>query len=395
MNLKKQLLDKAKWVAKDYMLDRELPRRYAKAAAATQVDPKKVLLVKEKLDTLPATFSILKPYLEQRYDMQVTFLGLGKEITSRMEYHRRCQHLVDEMASAAYVFLDDGSDVISCVDLRSETKVVQLWHACGAFKKWGMSTADKQFGNTAEKLRQHPFYGNLSLVPVSAPEVAWAYREAMMLEDTPDVVQPLGVSRTDAFFNHDFAQSSEEWLHAAYPQTQNRKVILYAPTFRGTTRNAQAPDQLDIAAMKQQLGDDFALVVRHHPLAKDVKPIPPELADFACLSSADDPIDALLTTADMLVTDYSSVIFEYALLQRPMLFFAYDLADYDDWRGFYYDFEEMTPGPIVADTEALIEHIKQATASFDPTEVTAFRDKFMSACDGHATERICEYVIGR
>ena len=397
MNLN-QLIDKAKWRVKDYALGYELPRRYAKACAATQVDPKKAIFINGKLESVPDAFAIIMPFLENRYGMDVRFIGLGQQQVGYKTYNDRCLALMDEMATAAYVFLEDASDVVSCVDLRSETKVVQLWHACGAFKKWGMSTAELKFGNTGNNIRRHPFYGNLSLVTVSSPEVEWAYREAMMLEDTPEIVRALGVSRTDVYFDEGFADASSEWLHSKFPLIGERKVILYAPTFRGATRTAQAPDALDIQALRDALGDTHALVIKHHPFVKPsaIPAIPEGCEDFAFLAGAEDPTDALLVTADVMVTDYSSVVFEYALLERPMAFFAYDLDDYNDWRGFYYDYDEMTPGPVVRDTAALACYIQKASApgGFDPTEVRAFKQKYMSACDGHATERICQAVVG-
>lgn len=70
-------------------------------------------------------------------------------------------------------FLNDASNVVSCLPLREGTTVVQLWHGCGAFKKWGMSTADLIFGGSRDEILRHPFYKNLSLVTVSSPEVVW------------------------------------------------------------------------------------------------------------------------------------------------------------------------------------------------------------------------------
>lgn len=389
-----RVVDNLKWRVKDFALGYELPRRYAKACAACKIDPKRALFVNGKLEMVPDAFSIIMPYLENHYGMDVRFAGLGQQVVGYGEYNRRCLELMDEMAGAALVFLEDASDVVSCVPLREETKVVQLWHACGAFKKWGMSTSELKFGNTAANIRRHPFYGNLSLVTVSSPEVEWAYREAMMLEDTPDVVRPLGVSRTDVYFDEGFAHASREWLQAAFPGIRGRKVVLYAPTFRGATRTAQAPDALDIAALRGELGDDYALLIKHHPFVKNPPAIPADCADFAFLAAPDDPVDALLVAADVLVTDYSSVVFEYSLLERPVAFFAYDLDDYNDWRGFYYDYDEMTPGPVLRDTKSLAHYIRQAGVSFDADEVRAFKQKFMSACDGHATERICREVAG-
>ena len=389
----RKLADDLKWLVKDYALGYELPRRYARAAARTKVDPRKALFVNGKLEEAPDAFGIIMPYLELA-GMDVRFVGLGQQVVGYREYNRRCLRFVEALAGAAYVFLEDASDVVSCVDLRPETKAVQLWHACGAFKKWGMSTAELKFGNTADNIRRHPFYGNLALVSVSSPEVEWAYREAMMLQDTPQVVRALGVSRTDAYFDAGFARASREWLHARFPGIGGRKVVAYVPTFRGPTRQAAAPDALDFGYMRRVLGERYALVVKHHPFVKEVPPIPGDCADFAYLADADDPTDALLVASDALVTDYSSVVFEYSLLARPMAFFAYDLDDYNDWRGFYYDYDDMTPGPVLRSTEELAAYLDGLAAGFDSAQVDAFRAKFMSACDGRATERICNEVMG-
>ena len=90
---------------------------------------------------------------------------------------------------------------------------------------------------------------------------------------------------------------------------------------------------------------------------------------------------------------YSSVVFEYSLTLRPMCFFAYDLEEYGDWRGFYYPYEEMTPGPVVRTTREVADYAKATAETFDDAEIRVFRDKFMSACDGHATERIVQAVM--
>jgi CDP-ribitol ribitolphosphotransferase len=77
-----------------------------------------------------------------------------------------------------------------------------------------------------------------------------------------------------------------------------------------------------------------------------------------------------------------------------MAFFAYDLDDYNDWRGFYYNYDELTPGPVCRSTEEIIDYIRSIGERFDPLEVAAFRERFMGSCDGHATERIEELVFG-
>ena len=376
-------------IAKDFLCGWLYPHAYRKVMGEP-VNPRKVMFVESKLGPMPDSFSLIWDRL-QKAGYQIEYRTLGAKSVGLPQYTKNSYRLVKDMADAKCVFLCDANDIVSSVPLRPDTKIIQLWHACGAFKKWGISTADKKFGATREGIQKHPYYGNLSLVTVSAPEVEWAYREAMMLEDTPDVVQPMGVSRTDVFFDDAFLADAQTAVHELVPGIGNRKIILYAPTFRGHVKSAKGPDWLDIAAMKEALGDEYALLIKHHPYVTNPPAIPDGCEDFAYLLSGA-RIDQLLATADVCITDYSSIIFEYSLFGRPMAFFSPDIADYDDWRGFYYDYDELTPGPVFERTDDLIAWIESLADGFDSTEIDAFRERFMSACDGHATDRILAYA---
>ena len=97
-----------------------------------------------------------------------------------------------------------------------------------------------------------------------------------------------------------------------------------------------------------------------------------------------------MCAADILVSDYSSLVFEYSILHRPMIFFAYDLEEYDNSRSYYYDYKTFVPGPIAKTDDEVISYILKGT---DMSKVKAFREKFMSACDGNSTKRIAEYTM--
>lgn len=380
-------------LAKDWALGFAFPRAYAKASKASPIDERKVLFIDVKSSTMPDAFSVMFPYVRDELGFDARFVGLGQHSgISWPAYYKRCLELVRDMATARCIFLCDACDVVSCVPMRAETKVAQLWHACGAFKKWGVSTAGKKFGGTRTEVERHPFYKNLDLVTVSSPEVAWAYREAMMLEDMPDVVQALGVSRTDVFFDEGFLERAHQMIAEAVPQIEGKKVVLYAPTFRGHASKAVGPDKLDIRMMRDTLAGNWVLLIKHHPYVKHPPDIPDDCHDFAFMVN-ELPIDQLLCVADACISDYSSLVFEYSLFNRPMVFFAYDLDDYDDWRGFYYDYDEMTPGPAVKTTEQLVEYLADVDNRFDASKVADFRIKFMSECDGMATRRICQTIL--
>ncbi len=378
-------------VLRGYTFDAQFPRIYNKAAQQP-VNPKKILFVEIKTKEMPDSFVQMWDYLSRQGDYELEYFSLEQLGTTYWAYYKRCKLLMEKMATARCIFLCDSSDVVSCPTIRPETFVCQLWHACGAFKKWGMSTADLLFGASAKRQTRHPFYRNLDLVTVSSPEVEWAYREAMALQDSPEVVQATGVSRTDIFFNQDYIEGAQAWIHDLVPASQDKKVILYAPTFRGAPSEAVAPDQLDLVAMAQALDSEYVLLIKHHPFIKKAPPIPDEAAYFAYAVN-DAPIDKLLTVSDICITDYSSVVFEFSLFERPQIFFAYDMDDYLDWRGFYYPYDEFVPGPIVKKAEEIIDYIQHVDERFDQEAMRAFKQKFMSACDGHATERIAEIAL--
>lgn len=379
--------------AKDVLLWFVLPTVYRRTAKCP-VAKGRVVFLENKESSLPESFTVMWAKLSERPNLNLEFISLGETRVRLRCYYRNCITAVKDIATAQYVFLNDASNVVSCLPLRPETKVVQLWHGCGAFKKWGMSTADLIFGGSRKEILRHPFYKNLSLVTVSSPEVAWAYEEAMVLQDEPGLVQPTGVSRTDVFFDDEYLAAGRSKIQQLVPTAAEKKIVVYAPTFRGRVAHAEGPNALDLAKMKASLGDSHLLLIKHHPFVKERPSIPADCADFAFDVSDQIGINELLCGADLVISDYSSLVFEYSLFERPMIFFAYDRDEYADWRGFYYDYETLAPGPICVTTEEVIEQICLAESEFDPVQIRDFRQKFMSACDGRATERIVQKVFG-
>lgn len=392
MALSRVLKNLVKRIVKDALLFVIYPHEYEKACKQPVVSGKTVF-VEVRETSLSDSFKLLHERLNSDYDIEVRVDYLHEYRVSYAQTVRNSIAMLRDIATAQYIFLNDASNVVSCVTLREESKVIQTWHACGAFKKWGMSTADLKFGGSRKQKLRHPFYENLSLVTTSSPEVNWAYIEAMHLERMPEIVKALGVSRTDSFFDPQFIASAREGVERKIPQARGKKIVLYAPTFRGTVAAAQGPDQLDIEQMRRELGDGFVLLVKHHPFVQNPPAIPESCKHFAFNVGDAFAIDKLMCAADMCISDYSSLVFEYSLLSRPIAFFAYDKADYDDWRGFYYDYDQLTPGPVFETTGQVIDWAKASAASFDPSEVNAFRSKFMSSCDGHSTERILKEVF--
>ena len=202
--------------------------------------------------------------------------------------------------------------------------------------------------------------------------------------------------RTDIFFEEDFVAKSKAMLIQRYPELENKKIVMWAPTYRGNSIRESKNDMgLDFEALKCMLTDEYALLVKLHPhIAKSLKDsdLPENLRGFVYNISDKFDISNALCFSDIVISDYSSLIFEYSLFEKPMIFYAYDLEEYDSDRSFYYDYESFVPGEIVKNTKDLAKAILNAGNAFNKQRVVSFREDFMSACDGKATERVFSIV---
>lgn len=386
---KKKVVSKLRKARKYHRYKMYFPKLY-ESYCKEPVQENKVLFLEMRFTELSNSFQYLYKKLEETGEYELSCAYVQFNFIRGHEFTKRVQEMLKELATSKYVFVDDASLILSSIPLREETVAINLWHACGAFKKWGRSTAELKFGSSAATLDEYPNYGNLSHVTVSSPEVIWAYEEAMNLPK--GVVKATGVSRTDLFYDEEFVGSRRQKLYDIMPEAKDKKVILYAPTFRGHVSTAKSPDKIDFARFYEALGDKYVIVCKHHPFVKKPPVIPEELSSFARDLTNDLSIEDLLCCADICISDYSSLVFEYSLFEKPMIFYAYDYDTYCDWRGFYYDYSEFTPGPVVQTEDDLLDAIVNIDTQFDKQRVIDFKEKFMGSCDGHATERIIELM---
>jgi CDP-ribitol ribitolphosphotransferase len=295
------------------------------------------------------------------------------------------------LATSRVFIVDDYFFPIYVIRPREGATIIQTWHACGAFKKVGYSVLDKSFGvdeTLASRVRIHSNY-DICLVAcqAAAPHYAEAFRQPL-----DKFVSRLGIPRTDVFFGEERLARTRHAVRRRYGLTDDRRVILYAPTFRGdSVADAHATDDLDLEVLRASLGDDHVLLVRLHPFVRSRTTIGPELADFAIDVSDHPDINELMLVSDVLVTDYSSAIYEFALLGRPMVFFAPDYEAYERERGFYFDYRTGVPGPIFETTTAVAEYLRAGV--FDLDRVARFREASFDVADGHSAIRVTDELI--
>ena len=295
------------------------------------------------------------------------------------------------LATARVFVVDDYLFPMYVITPRPGTVRVQVWHAAGAFKKFGHSVVEKAFGADPDFVANVPIHSNYDLALVSSMSVAPFYAEAF---DAPLSIftSRIGIPRTDLLTNPMLRAAAEARVRARYPSIAGRRVVLYAPTFRGASvTNARYADLMDLDAMHRVLGDGWVVLLKLHPFVRRGLEIPDGLEGFAIDASGEADINELMLVSDVLVSDYSSVIYEFALLGRPILFLAPDEHAYDIERGFYFDFRANAPGPIFATTEALAEAIR--AGAHDLARVRAFAAASFDVTDGHATARLVDQVL--
>jgi CDP-glycerol glycerophosphotransferase (TagB/SpsB family) len=293
------------------------------------------------------------------------------------------------LAQADVILLDDYQPIIYRLPPDPEQRIVQLWHASGAFKTVGYSRIGKP-GGPSPFWRRHKNYTHAI---VSGQHDVPYYAEAFGLPE--DRVIPTGIPRMDRFFDPAHRAASLARAREAFPQIAGRFVILFAPTFRGAGPRSARYDyeQVDWPALHATcLAKDAVVIVKMHPFIREPAPIPDSLRDRlvdATRTTMD--VNDLLFAVDLLITDYSSIVFEFSTQLKPMLFFAYDLEEYVASRDFYVPFDEFVPGRIARTFDEVVAAIQRD--EYEAEKVPIFRSRHFDHLDGGATDRVIDQLI--
>jgi CDP-ribitol ribitolphosphotransferase len=304
---------------------------------------------------------LLEPY---RY-------GLG----AKLAYLARLMRGMYYLQTSGLVVVDNAYFPIHVGPHRPETTVVQVWHAAGALKRFGLDAPVTE--HAAERAFLHRHYDYVVVAGESSRE---PYASALR---TPvDRVLALGSPRTDFFFDEAAMAAARERLLNEHPQLRNRTVVLYAPTFRGRGEAKRAAPGFNAARLRSLLPPSYALVLKTHPNL-DRRATPTRGYD-AVIDPASE-VNEVFTISDVLVTDYSSSVFEWALLRRPLVLLVPDLRRYEADPGLYLDYRTAMVGTQVADTDEVAAAILDDR--FDLGAYDAFVARHLQASDGAASRR--------
>lgn len=237
-----------------------------------------------------------------------------------------------------------------------------------------------------------------------SPFATEKFKSAWRMDDfgKSDVMLEVGYPRNDALI--DLPPKKMESLRSDilgddYKRILGKRILLYAPTFRSNQHESGLgytyKEETDFGKLYKRLGSDFIILYRAHYFVAnkfDFK----KYDGFVYDVSSYEDINDLYIISDMLITDYSSSMFDYADLKRPMIFYMYDLDHYrDESNGFYFDPYEVLPGPIVKNDDELIDAVIYQNENFKyDDKYINFNAKFNPWDDGHVSERVIKKVFG-
>ena len=358
--------------------------------AFSEVKKGRVLILSEVRKQLGGNLLMMDNAIDPKKYDKVYYLKESRQTKTKFKEKIKEYKL---LCTSEYILLDDFSSCVSFMKPKEGQKIIQLWHGPGAYKKFGLSRNDKH-PNFIMKYLTHR---NYSKAIVTSDEIRWCYAEGFGM-DINNVIA-CGYPRTDIFFDKKYVNEKRKELFEKYPDFKGKKVIMFAPTYRGIKlpESYYDYDQLDVDKIYKKLNKDYVFVVKWHPglivdkkreeFNEKIKKYPKFYYDFTSYRDIND----LLLITDVLVTDYSSVIFDYLLVNKPIVYFTYDKDEYGKDRGLYYPFEDYVYGEVALNSDELIDSIKKDNMMEDKRK--EFNKKFMIACDGKATKKTYDMIF--
>lgn len=288
------------------------------------------------------------------------------------------------LATSHYVFMNDNFMPMAKLKFKSKAVVTQLWHAEGAFKRFGLHI------DQPDEIRILEILGNgkLSYVVCSSEQVSDIYAEAFGV--SAEKVLPLGAPRIDDFFKTVNLERLRSDFDKEFPECKDKKLVLYAPTFRDNRDDdRKLLDSIDINAFNERFGEEYRLLIRMHPQVHTSS------ADLTGATNVSDykKLNTLIRLADIMVTDYSSICMDFAFLEKPVYFYAFDLEKYVSDRSFYEDYESYVPGPVARDFQTLLNLINNNVAQSYTRRMSEFKYYNFGEQDGKSAKRVVDTII--
>lgn len=348
-----------------------------------------ILFMSETRDDLEGNLKALSDRMIER--------GLDKEYNLTYSFNKLLSgslspkyflKAIRKIAKADYIFIDDYSPTFGVIKLKN-TKLIQVWHAGVGFKSVGYS----RFGKDGSP---HPIissHRNYDYATVASENLISTYQEVFGLTKKHFLVP--GMLRLDGYLDKDKINNTKEKLLKEYPNIKGKKVILFAPTYRGMgQREAYYDyDKIDFDELyKVCKKENYVVLFKVHPFIDEKVPIKDEYKDLFIDVKDYKDINELFYITDILITDYSSAIYEFSLFEKPIIFFDYDKDEYQVIRGVHNDLND-SPGDVCTKFDEVLKLLKNKNFNID--KVKEYKEKNILIQDELACDKLIKMIFNK
>lgn len=346
-----------------------------KAMFWLKIKPNKITYISYREDKLPYNMKKISESLQELDgDFEEVYLPMKFKNTlfNKIRYFFEIIKQVIHVKTSKVVIIDGNNMVITNLK-KSDTVVVQIWHASAAIKKFGQ-----------DYKRKFPITPCDYMITTSSqfvPVMASAFNM-----DKKNVI-PLGYVDSEVLFNENIVDKYKNKMYDKYPGLKGKKVVLYAPTFRGDAIYEKKSLSIDLKRVTESLGKDYAVLYKMHPiLSVESMGENPNLYNMS-----NENIYELFSITDILVSDFSSIIMDFTILEKPILLYTPDLEVYEKERGLYVDYKTFAPGKILYNEDELIDEIK--SDNYDLEKVKKIKEEFYDYKDDKSSKRIAKFIF--
>ena len=310
-----------------------------------------------------------------QYKVEVLCKMIPEGTFGKIKYVGEMFRQMKAMATSKVVVLDGYCILASMLKHKKELKIIQLWHALGAFKKFGKSILDMEGGKSSAVAEAFKMHNNYDLIAASGDKCVPFFAEAFGQSEKKFV--PIGIPRMDILLDSEDEKSTKERIFNTYPELNNgRKNILYVPTFRDGEENKKELKEATEALINAVNYGEYNLIVKHHVVDTNKE----EIYVSSHLNKTEGESFTgtnFLAVADYVVTDYSSIIYEAILKELPVYIYCFDSEKYINERGFYIDFWRDIPALYSKNARGICTFISENN-TVNEEKTAAFKEAYVN-----------------
>lgn len=339
---------------------------------------RKIVFISRQTNNPSLDFRMLKKEIEEKDStIKIVFVTkkTGKDIKDNIKNIKNIFIQMYHLATSKMCITDGYNITISVLKHKKELKIIQIWHALGAIKKFGHQslTSDKQ-KIVAKVMKMH---NNYDYIISGSKAMTKYFAKAFNYEENKFV--PLGLPRLDYLATH--TQINRKKIYQQYPKFRNKKIILYTPTFRNN-HNYKINELIDAVDLKK-----YVLIIKIHPNMK-IDNINKKDNIYTC-----DEFTSLqlLSIANYVITDYSAISIEAAVLEKPVFIYAYDYDEYSKKPGININLKKELSGFVYVNEKELMESLSKK--KYNMEVLKKFKQKYVCNSKGTVTKDLCDFIL--